>query len=168
MSDSEKKLSPLDYQTYKLRTNPKDEKLAVCNLVVKYHKVGTPEEWLEFMEAIVQVIKGQDIQDGDAVYSLVKSLLKGMLYKSSRMRKQVKMLRTAWHLLNALRLSPNTYSQRRHRKHRKRTSKTSINDYLVHLLVPDGVTVMKISCAEFVGVLEDGILYQWKLQFKKE
>eukprot|EP00957_Ditylum_brightwellii_P042515 3219229-Ditylum_brightwellii.AAC.1 len=29
------------------------------------------------MEAIVQVIKGQDIQDGDAVYSLVKSLLKG-------------------------------------------------------------------------------------------
>eukprot|EP00957_Ditylum_brightwellii_P033763 2558579-Ditylum_brightwellii.AAC.1 len=29
------------------------------------------------MEAIAQVIKGQDIQDGDAVYSLVKSLLKG-------------------------------------------------------------------------------------------
>eukprot|EP00957_Ditylum_brightwellii_P033444 2534068-Ditylum_brightwellii.AAC.1 len=29
------------------------------------------------MDAITQVIKGQDIQDGDAVYSLVKSLLKG-------------------------------------------------------------------------------------------
>eukprot|EP00957_Ditylum_brightwellii_P014067 1060771-Ditylum_brightwellii.AAC.1 len=29
------------------------------------------------MEAIVQVIKGQDIQDGDAAYSLVTSLLKG-------------------------------------------------------------------------------------------
>eukprot|EP00957_Ditylum_brightwellii_P071238 5415199-Ditylum_brightwellii.AAC.1 len=29
------------------------------------------------MEAITQVIKGQDIQDGDAAYSLVKSLLKG-------------------------------------------------------------------------------------------
>eukprot|EP00957_Ditylum_brightwellii_P029338 2218134-Ditylum_brightwellii.AAC.1 len=29
------------------------------------------------MEAIMQVIKGQDIQDGDAVYSLVMSLLKG-------------------------------------------------------------------------------------------
>eukprot|EP00957_Ditylum_brightwellii_P081982 6233852-Ditylum_brightwellii.AAC.2 len=28
------------------------------------------------MEAIVQVIKGQDIQDGDEVCSLVKSLLK--------------------------------------------------------------------------------------------
>eukprot|EP00957_Ditylum_brightwellii_P179270 13657044-Ditylum_brightwellii.AAC.1 len=48
----------------------------VYNLVVKYYKVGTPEEWLQFMEVIVQVIKGEDIQDGDTVYSLVKSLLK--------------------------------------------------------------------------------------------
>eukprot|EP00957_Ditylum_brightwellii_P111796 8527132-Ditylum_brightwellii.AAC.1 len=37
---SDKKLSPLDYQTYKLRTNPKDEKLAVYSLTVKYYKVG--------------------------------------------------------------------------------------------------------------------------------
>eukprot|EP00957_Ditylum_brightwellii_P071073 5401315-Ditylum_brightwellii.AAC.1 len=44
--DSDKKLSPLDNQTYKLRTNPKDKKSAVYNLVVKYYKVGTPEEWL--------------------------------------------------------------------------------------------------------------------------
>eukprot|EP00957_Ditylum_brightwellii_P172259 13114070-Ditylum_brightwellii.AAC.1 len=29
------------------------------------------------MEAIAQVIKGQDIQDGDVAYSLIKSLLKG-------------------------------------------------------------------------------------------
>eukprot|EP00957_Ditylum_brightwellii_P177167 13496487-Ditylum_brightwellii.AAC.1 len=29
------------------------------------------------MDAITQVIKGRDIQDGDAVYLLVKSLLKG-------------------------------------------------------------------------------------------
>eukprot|EP00957_Ditylum_brightwellii_P167998 12788499-Ditylum_brightwellii.AAC.1 len=29
------------------------------------------------MEAIAQVIKGQEIQDGDAVYLLVKSQLKG-------------------------------------------------------------------------------------------
>eukprot|EP00957_Ditylum_brightwellii_P082903 6303232-Ditylum_brightwellii.AAC.1 len=46
MLDSEKKLSPSDCQTYKLRTNPKEEKSAVYNLVVKYYKVGTPEEWL--------------------------------------------------------------------------------------------------------------------------
>eukprot|EP00957_Ditylum_brightwellii_P172507 13133610-Ditylum_brightwellii.AAC.1 len=72
-----KKLSLLDYLTYKLRTNPKDEKSAVYNLVVKYYKVGTPEKWLPFMDAITQVIKGQDIQDRDAVYLLVKSLLRG-------------------------------------------------------------------------------------------
>eukprot|EP00957_Ditylum_brightwellii_P063770 4838945-Ditylum_brightwellii.AAC.1 len=77
MLDSDKKLSPLDYQTYSLKTNPKDKKSAIYNLVVKYYKVGTPEEWLQFMEAIAYVIKGQDIQDGDASYSLVKSLLKG-------------------------------------------------------------------------------------------
>eukprot|EP00957_Ditylum_brightwellii_P171680 13069965-Ditylum_brightwellii.AAC.1 len=60
-----------------LCTNPKEEKSAVYNLVVKYYEVRTPEEWLRFMDAIAQVIKGQDIQDGDAAYSLVKSLLKG-------------------------------------------------------------------------------------------
>eukprot|EP00957_Ditylum_brightwellii_P033267 2520704-Ditylum_brightwellii.AAC.1 len=43
---SEKKLSPLDYQIYKLSFNPKDEKSAVYNMVVKYYKVETPEEWL--------------------------------------------------------------------------------------------------------------------------
>eukprot|EP00957_Ditylum_brightwellii_P042514 3219228-Ditylum_brightwellii.AAC.1 len=33
------------------------------------------------MEAIAQVIKGQDIQDGDAAYLLAKSLLKGDVLK---------------------------------------------------------------------------------------
>eukprot|EP00957_Ditylum_brightwellii_P019311 1457506-Ditylum_brightwellii.AAC.1 len=43
-----------------------------------------------------------------------------------------------------------------------------LHDYLVHFLVPDGVTATKISCKEFVDILEDGILYQWKLEFEKE
>eukprot|EP00957_Ditylum_brightwellii_P176691 13457533-Ditylum_brightwellii.AAC.1 len=72
-----KKLSPLDYQTYKLCTNLKDEKSALYKIVVMYYEVGTLEEWLQFMDVITQVIKGQDIQDGDAAYLLVKSLLKG-------------------------------------------------------------------------------------------
>eukprot|EP00957_Ditylum_brightwellii_P166007 12639187-Ditylum_brightwellii.AAC.1 len=66
MPDNKKKLSPSDYQTYKLCTNPKDKKSAVYNLVIKYYKVRNPEEWLQFMDAIAQVIKGQDIQDRDA------------------------------------------------------------------------------------------------------
>eukprot|EP00957_Ditylum_brightwellii_P175914 13395352-Ditylum_brightwellii.AAC.1 len=36
--DSDKKLSSLDYQTYKLRNNPKDEKMAVYFLTDKYYK----------------------------------------------------------------------------------------------------------------------------------
>eukprot|EP00957_Ditylum_brightwellii_P068016 5163881-Ditylum_brightwellii.AAC.1 len=43
-----------------------------------------------------------------------------------------------------------------------------LNDYLVHCLVPDRVPATKISCKEFVDVLEDGIPYQWKLEFKKK
>eukprot|EP00957_Ditylum_brightwellii_P180679 13763945-Ditylum_brightwellii.AAC.1 len=52
VANDAKKLSPPDYQTHKLHTNPKDEKSAVYNLIVKYYKVGTPEEWLQFMDAI--------------------------------------------------------------------------------------------------------------------
>eukprot|EP00957_Ditylum_brightwellii_P185562 14127779-Ditylum_brightwellii.AAC.1 len=63
---SDKKLNPLDYQTYKLWTNPKDKKLEVYSLTVKYYEVGTPEEWLQFINVIAQVMKGQDIQDGEA------------------------------------------------------------------------------------------------------
>eukprot|EP00957_Ditylum_brightwellii_P091323 6953598-Ditylum_brightwellii.AAC.1 len=90
MLNSEKKLIPSDYQTYKLQPNQKDEKLAVYNLVVKYYKVGTPEEWLQFMEAITQVIKGQDIHDRDAAYLLVKSLLKEDTLQVFKMKKQIK------------------------------------------------------------------------------
>eukprot|EP00957_Ditylum_brightwellii_P198461 15125392-Ditylum_brightwellii.AAC.1 len=54
IKDDSKKLSLSDYQTYKLRTNLKDEKSAVYNLVVAYYEVGTPEEWLQFVDAIMQ------------------------------------------------------------------------------------------------------------------
>eukprot|EP00957_Ditylum_brightwellii_P164285 12507467-Ditylum_brightwellii.AAC.1 len=45
------------------------------------------------MEAIVWVIRGQDIQDGDAAYSLVKSLLKGgalQVFKNKEESQEVK------------------------------------------------------------------------------
>eukprot|EP00957_Ditylum_brightwellii_P160931 12252644-Ditylum_brightwellii.AAC.1 len=43
-----------------------------------------------------------------------------------------------------------------------------LNDYLVHFPVLDSMTAAKISCEEFVDILEDRIPYQWKLEFKKE
>eukprot|EP00957_Ditylum_brightwellii_P047634 3618581-Ditylum_brightwellii.AAC.1 len=42
-----------------------------------------------------------------------------------------------------------------------------LNDYLAHFLVSDRVEATKISCKEFVDILEDETLYQWKLEFKK-
>eukprot|EP00957_Ditylum_brightwellii_P181243 13806103-Ditylum_brightwellii.AAC.1 len=93
MANGTKKLSLPDYQMYKLRTNPKDEKSAVYNLFVKYYKVRTPEEWLQFMDAITQIIKEQDIQDGDTVYLLVKSILRGdalQVFKNKEASQDVK------------------------------------------------------------------------------
>eukprot|EP00957_Ditylum_brightwellii_P001900 146220-Ditylum_brightwellii.AAC.1 len=43
-----------------------------------------------------------------------------------------------------------------------------LNGYLVQFPVMDGVTATKISREEFIDVLEDEILYQWKLEFEKE
>eukprot|EP00957_Ditylum_brightwellii_P086108 6551449-Ditylum_brightwellii.AAC.1 len=43
-----------------------------------------------------------------------------------------------------------------------------LNDYLESFPVPDGVTAKKISREEFVGVLEDGVPYQWKMEFEEE
>eukprot|EP00957_Ditylum_brightwellii_P094626 7206825-Ditylum_brightwellii.AAC.1 len=54
VKDDLKKLSLSDYQTYKLCTNPKEEKSAVYNLVVKCYKARTPEEWLQFVDTITQ------------------------------------------------------------------------------------------------------------------
>eukprot|EP00957_Ditylum_brightwellii_P210593 15365162-Ditylum_brightwellii.AAC.1 len=54
--EKKEKLNPSDYQVYKLQTNPKDKTLAMYSLMV---------------------IKGQDIQDLESAYTLVKSLLWG-------------------------------------------------------------------------------------------
>eukprot|EP00957_Ditylum_brightwellii_P141245 10761248-Ditylum_brightwellii.AAC.1 len=49
MLEKKEKLSPSDYQVYKLQTNPKDEKLIMYLLPVKCYEVGTPEEWLQLI-----------------------------------------------------------------------------------------------------------------------
>eukprot|EP00957_Ditylum_brightwellii_P170878 13006085-Ditylum_brightwellii.AAC.1 len=43
-----------------------------------------------------------------------------------------------------------------------------LNNYLEFFPVPDSVTATKIACEESVNVLEDGIPYQWKVEFDKE
>eukprot|EP00957_Ditylum_brightwellii_P160719 12236160-Ditylum_brightwellii.AAC.1 len=43
-----------------------------------------------------------------------------------------------------------------------------LNNYLEFFPVPDEVTAMKIAREEFFDILEDRVLYQWKLDFEKE
>eukprot|EP00957_Ditylum_brightwellii_P097054 7391116-Ditylum_brightwellii.AAC.1 len=110
----------------------------------------------------MQVIKGQGIQDGDAVYLLdgpnftkcpaavTEHVSPKKVYKTQKkyirnIRKPLRLGLQEW-ILQTIKL----------------------NDYLESFLIPDGVTAKKISQEEFADVLEGGVPYQWKLEFKKE
>eukprot|EP00957_Ditylum_brightwellii_P035597 2698302-Ditylum_brightwellii.AAC.1 len=43
-----------------------------------------------------------------------------------------------------------------------------LNDYVEFFPVPNGITTTKVAREEFVNVLEDRVLYQWRLEFEKE
>eukprot|EP00957_Ditylum_brightwellii_P190729 14520270-Ditylum_brightwellii.AAC.1 len=137
------------------------------------------------MEAIAQIIKGQDIQDGDAAYSLVKSPLKGgtlQVFQNEGESQEVKdgalftkcLAAVTKHIFpkKAYKMQKkyiqNIRKPLRFGSHKWILQIIKLNYYLVHFLVPDGVTATKISRKEFVDTLEDGILYQWKLEFKEE
>eukprot|EP00957_Ditylum_brightwellii_P156147 11885034-Ditylum_brightwellii.AAC.1 len=127
MVDNAKKLSPLDYQMYKLHTNLKDEKSVVYSLVVKYYK---------------------DIQDGDAVYLLVKSLLRGdalQVFKNKEASQDVKDRLVFTKCLAAV---------------TEHFFPTKLNNYLECFPIPDKVTAKKITREEFIDILEDRVPYQ--------
>eukprot|EP00957_Ditylum_brightwellii_P165825 12624956-Ditylum_brightwellii.AAC.1 len=123
------------------------------------------------MDAITQVIKGQDIQDGDAAYLLVKSLLRGPtslqerrgqsgsvtehIFSKKVYKTQKKYL---WNIRKPLRLGLREWI----------SQMIKLNNYLEFFPVPDGVTAETITREEFVDVLEDEVPYQWKLEFEKE
>eukprot|EP00957_Ditylum_brightwellii_P080443 6118473-Ditylum_brightwellii.AAC.1 len=137
------------------------------------------------MDAIAQVIKGQDIQDGDAAYSLVKSLLKGdtlQVFKNKEVSQDVKDGRAFTKCLAAV--MEQVFPKRAYKTQKKyiwniwkplvlgsqewTLRMIKLNDYLEFFLVPDRVSATKIARKEFVDVLENGVPYQWKLDFKKE
>eukprot|EP00957_Ditylum_brightwellii_P078127 5939733-Ditylum_brightwellii.AAC.1 len=94
------------------------------------------------METIAQVIKDQDIQDGDVAYSLVKDSP------------------TFTKCLAAV--TKHVFPKKAYKMQKKYTQN------ILHFPVPDRVTATKISCKEFVDVIEDRILNQQKLEFEKE
>eukprot|EP00957_Ditylum_brightwellii_P049170 3731021-Ditylum_brightwellii.AAC.1 len=110
------------------------------------------------MEAIGYVIKGQDIQDRDVAYLLVKKLLKGdalQVFKSKEASQEVK---------DGLAFTKCLVAVTKHVFPKKayKTQKNYIQNIL-HFPVLDGVTATKISHEDFFDKLEDGIPYQWKL-----
>eukprot|EP00957_Ditylum_brightwellii_P004371 331721-Ditylum_brightwellii.AAC.1 len=136
--------------------------------------MGTPEEWLQFMEAIAQVIKGQDIQDGDSAYLLIKSILKGdalQVFLNEEDNQEVKdctsftkcLATVTKHVLHKKAYkTQKKYIQNIYKPLRLGSCKwilqmIKLNDCLVHFPVLDGVTTTKISCKEFVDILEDRI-----------
>eukprot|EP00957_Ditylum_brightwellii_P155653 11848940-Ditylum_brightwellii.AAC.1 len=115
------------------------------------------------MDAIMQVIKGQGIQDGDAAYSLVKSLLKGdvlQVFKNEEASQETKDGLAFTKCLVVV--TEHMFPKKAYKTQKK------LNDYLEFFPVPDGVTATKIAREEFINVLEDGVPYRWKLEFEKE
>eukprot|EP00957_Ditylum_brightwellii_P035865 2718337-Ditylum_brightwellii.AAC.1 len=109
------------------------------------------------MEAITQVIKGQNIQDGDAVHSLAKSLLKGDALQVFQNKEESQEIKDSTAFTKCLVAVTEHIFPRKHTKRRK-----------MHFPVQDRVTTTKISCKEFIDILKDRIPYQWKLEFKKK
>eukprot|EP00957_Ditylum_brightwellii_P055691 4219721-Ditylum_brightwellii.AAC.1 len=134
---------------------------------------------------MTQVIKGQDIHDGDAAYLLVKSLLKGdtlQVFKNEEMSQDIKdgpnFTKCLAAVMEHVFLKKAYKTQKKYLQNIRKPlalglrewilRMIKLNNYLESFPVPDRVTAKKISREEFVGVLEDGIPYQWKLEFKKE
>eukprot|EP00957_Ditylum_brightwellii_P079117 6017134-Ditylum_brightwellii.AAC.1 len=137
------------------------------------------------MDAITQVIKEQDIQDGDTAYLLVKSPLRGdslQVFKNKEASQEVKDSPAFTKCLTAV--TEHIFPKKAYKIQKKYIRNIckplvlgsqewilqmiKLNGYLEFFPVPDGVTATKIAREDFVDILEDGFPYQWKLEFKKE
>eukprot|EP00957_Ditylum_brightwellii_P002791 214921-Ditylum_brightwellii.AAC.1 len=125
------------------------------------------------MDAIIQAIKGQNIQDGDAAYSLVKSLLKGdalQVFKNEEATQETKNILVFTKCLAAV--TEHVFPKKTYKMQKKYiwnirkplvlgsceliSRMIKLNNYLEFFPVPDSVTTTKIARKEFVDVLEDG------------
>eukprot|EP00957_Ditylum_brightwellii_P045812 3475943-Ditylum_brightwellii.AAC.1 len=128
----------------------------------------------------MRVIKDQDIQDRNAAYLLVKSLLKGNALQVSKNKEASQEIKDSVAFTTCLAAVTELVFPKKTYKTEKKyiqnickplvlgpcewiSRMIKLKDYLAHFPVPDGVTTTKIICKEFVHILEDGIPYQWKL-----
>jgi hypothetical protein len=66
-----------EYLTLKLRANPADAHSATREIMVAYFKEGTPEQWLDFLTKVREVLEGQGLTTGPQKYTMMRTLLKG-------------------------------------------------------------------------------------------
>eukprot|EP00957_Ditylum_brightwellii_P013443 1014803-Ditylum_brightwellii.AAC.1 len=65
------------FHAYKLRTTPADTTSPIYELSVPFFDCETPEEWIKFRRGLTAVLKGQNVTQGPASYTVAKTLLKG-------------------------------------------------------------------------------------------
>jgi hypothetical protein len=75
-----------EYLTLKLRANPADAHSATRKILVAYFKEGPPEQWLDFLTKVREVLEGQGLSTGPQKYTMMHTLLKEMPCHSSTRR----------------------------------------------------------------------------------
>eukprot|EP00957_Ditylum_brightwellii_P074883 5691701-Ditylum_brightwellii.AAC.1 len=65
------------FYTYKLHTTPADTDSPTYKLSVPFFDEGLPKEWIKFRHGLQAVLKGQNVTQGPASYTVAKTLLKG-------------------------------------------------------------------------------------------
>ena len=72
-----KEIKKDDLIRFTLRSTPADEDSATFEITVGMFEVGTPEEVLNFVGKIKQVILGQNATTGPARYRIMRRMLRG-------------------------------------------------------------------------------------------
>ena len=65
------------YASFKLRSDPTASDSPTYEQAVRYFSNGTPEEWILYLNAVQQVLTGQNVTTGPQKYSMHRRLLKG-------------------------------------------------------------------------------------------
>ena len=73
-----KNMSKDKYASFKLCSDPTASDSPTYEQAVRYFSDGTPEEWLLYLDAVQQVLTGQNVTTGPQKYSMHRRLLKGL------------------------------------------------------------------------------------------
>eukprot|EP00957_Ditylum_brightwellii_P081284 6183228-Ditylum_brightwellii.AAC.1 len=157
-------------RTYKLCAQLEEDNSPVYSLTVE----------------VKQILRGKNMGDMDATYTLVQDLLRGSAltaFNNKQVTFEEQMADNLKHCLNAVTVQvfPNkAYKLQKwyiqHMMHKPRHNPVykwiarvvKLNNYLVEFLMPTGVEARKLEQEELLEVLENRIPISWKFQMDKE